>query len=294
MYKGDIMDYYTIDFETANSNLTSACSIGIVGVTNGKIVLEKYYLINPEEEFNTFNIFIHHITSDDVKDALTFDKLWDKIKFAFNNTVVFSHNSLFDFSVLKAMLEKYHIEKPIFKFGCTVKIARNLWKEGLPNHRLNTIASYLGVELNHHQALSDASICVDIINRGMKMLHSDDIYDFYNALELRFGYFGPKNFYNTYQLKTRTKKQLPKVVNDLLYDQVVVISGKPKSITKNDLYAKLISNGAYVDTIVNNRCNYFVMLDNYKKERLAQVHKLIDQGLDIKILDERELLTIVK
>ena len=31
------MDYYTIDFETANSSLTSACSIGLVGVKNGVI-----------------------------------------------------------------------------------------------------------------------------------------------------------------------------------------------------------------------------------------------------------------
>jgi DNA polymerase-3 subunit epsilon len=288
------MDYYTIDFETANSNFTSACSIGIVGVTNGKKVLEKYYLINPEEPFNEFNIMIHHITESDVKNAPTFKDLWDKIKFVFTNTIVFSHNSLFDFSVLKAMLEKYEIEKPIFKFGCTVKIAKNLWKDEVPNHRLNTLASYLGVDLNHHQALSDASICVDIINRGMKMQNCDDIYEFYNALALRFGYMGPKNFYNTYQLKKRTKKELPKVKNDILFDQVIVISGKPKTITKNELYEKIISNGAYVDTIVNNRCNYFVMLDNYKEERLSQVHQLIKQGIEIKVINELELMALVK
>lgn len=288
------MDYYTIDFETANSNYTSACSIGIVGVINGKRVFEKHCLINPEEVFLDFNITIHHITPKDVINAPTFPELWDKIKHIFTNTIVFSHNSLFDFMVLKSLLEKYNIEKPIFKFGCTVKIARILWKEEVINHRLNTLATYLDVSLDHHQALSDACVCVDIINRGMKITQTDDIYDFYNALELRFGYFGPKNFYNTYQLKKRTKKELRKIKNDVLFDQVIILSGKPKAMSKSELTSLLISNGAYVDTLVNNRANYFVMLDNFKQDRLDKAQSLSNQGIDIKIIDEQELLQLVK
>jgi DNA polymerase-3 subunit epsilon len=289
------MDYYTIDFETANSNLTSACSIGIIGVKNNQRVFEKHYLINPMELFDPFTIEIHHITYDDVKDAPTFDILWNNIKHIFNNTVVFSHNSGFDFGVLKSLLEKYNIEKPIFKFGCTVRVARLLWNhDEMPNHKLDTVALYLGYEFNHHNALSDASVCVEIIKRGMKMMQVYDVYDLYNALGLRFGYLGPNNYYNTYQLRKRTKKQLPKVHNTYLLDQILVLSGKPTVMKRKELIGVLEANGAYVDSIVTNRANYFVKLDNYKEERLKQAEEFIKQGIDIKIITETEMVEMVK
>ena len=65
-------EYITIDFETANSSLTSACSVGLVGAKNGKKVFEKYYLINPEEDFLSYNTLIHGITYEDVKNEKTF------------------------------------------------------------------------------------------------------------------------------------------------------------------------------------------------------------------------------
>ncbi|GGH73233.1 NAD-dependent DNA ligase [Pullulanibacillus pueri] len=43
------MDFITIDFEIANNNLNSACSLGMVFVNESKIVDEKYYLIQPPE-----------------------------------------------------------------------------------------------------------------------------------------------------------------------------------------------------------------------------------------------------
>ena len=79
------LDYIAIDFETANSKPTSACSIGLVGVVNDKVVLEEYYLINPQEEFNPYNIEIHHILPTDVEGEDTFDKVWEKIKGYFND-----------------------------------------------------------------------------------------------------------------------------------------------------------------------------------------------------------------
>ena len=110
------MDYYTIDFETANSNLTSACSIGIIGVKNKKIMVEKYYLINPEEFFSPISTLIHNITEEDVWDAPNFKIIWESIKSYFDNTIVFSHNASFDFGVLNALFEKYNISKPTFHF----------------------------------------------------------------------------------------------------------------------------------------------------------------------------------
>ena len=53
-------NFAAIDFETANQQRTSVCSVGIVIVRNGEIVDSYYSLIKPEPEYQycvklTFN-----------------------------------------------------------------------------------------------------------------------------------------------------------------------------------------------------------------------------------------------
>ena len=45
-----MQDFTAIDFETANNEKSSVCSIGIVIVRNGEIVEKFYSLIKPEPE----------------------------------------------------------------------------------------------------------------------------------------------------------------------------------------------------------------------------------------------------
>ena len=44
-------NFAAIDFETANNERTSICSVGIVIVRNGKIVDSFYSLIQPEPNY---------------------------------------------------------------------------------------------------------------------------------------------------------------------------------------------------------------------------------------------------
>lgn len=259
------MDYYTIDFETANSSLTSACSIGLVGVKNGVIKLEEYYLINPEEEFCEKNILIHNIKESDVKDAPTFKEVWDKIKDYFVNSYIFAHNSRFDIGVLKACLEKYNLEKPDFCFGCTVKIAQKIWKEELPNVKLQTISRYLNLNHNHHNALSDAYVCAEIVILAEKMYSVATHIELYEALGLSFG---------------------------VLKEKVIVISGKPKNLTRKTLIRKLLINGAYIDKQINRRTDYFVELDNCVQVLKDKALKMKEES-NLKIIDEAKLLSLL-
>ncbi|HOA64188.1 MAG TPA: 3'-5' exonuclease [Bacilli bacterium] len=181
----DSMDYVAIDFETANANLTSPCSIGIVRVYKNEIYDEWYFLINPNEPFSDFKIMIHHITPDDVKDALTVEKIWPQIFELLNNQIVVCHNADFDISILRACINKYNLPKPNIKIACTLRLARKLWKEEVYNHRLNTLAGYLGVELDHHNALSDARVCYYIINRGLRMYQENDLESLYEKFGLK-------------------------------------------------------------------------------------------------------------
>ena len=46
-----MQDFAAIDFETANNERSSVCSVGIVIVCDGKIVDKFYSLIKPEPEY---------------------------------------------------------------------------------------------------------------------------------------------------------------------------------------------------------------------------------------------------
>lgn len=46
-------DFAAIDFETANNQRSSVCSVGVVVVRNGEIADTFYSLINPEPNYYT-------------------------------------------------------------------------------------------------------------------------------------------------------------------------------------------------------------------------------------------------
>ena len=49
-----IRDFVAIDFETANGELCSVCSVGIVIVRQGKKVDSFYSLIHPEPDYYSY------------------------------------------------------------------------------------------------------------------------------------------------------------------------------------------------------------------------------------------------
>ncbi|MGA2322933.1 MAG: 3'-5' exonuclease [Sedimentisphaerales bacterium] len=162
-------NFVAIDFETANNDRDSACAIGLVKVVNNEIVAKEYSLINPQTYFlDDFTENVHHITAEDVKDAPLFDEVWEELSPLLDGAdFIAAHNAPFDRSVLYECCEKYKIKPPAQKFVCTVNIARSCWK--LDPAKLNNVCDHLGIELNHHEALSDALACAQIVINAMKV-----------------------------------------------------------------------------------------------------------------------------
>ncbi len=160
--------FVAIDFETANQRRDSACAIGLVKVVDNKIVDQQYRLINPQDSFSDINISIHGITPEDVEDEPSFDQVWQELEPMLDGvSFVAAHNMSFDKSVLRKTCERYNIKCPSIKEVCTVKLSRQLCPE-LTNHKLNTVCAYLDIKLDHHNALSDALACAEIVIFGIK------------------------------------------------------------------------------------------------------------------------------
>ncbi len=88
------MDFVTIDFETANNDRASICSVGIAIVKDGKLLETKYWLIRPRDLwFDPFNISIHGITEKEVQDQPQFDEIWKDILPYLCNNIVLAHNA---------------------------------------------------------------------------------------------------------------------------------------------------------------------------------------------------------
>lgn len=281
-------EYIAIDFETANSNLTSACAIGLVGAKNGKTVYEDYYLINPQEEFSDFNIVVHHITPQMVENAMTFPEVWKKIKDYLDNEIVVCHNAMFDISVLKACLEKYNLDFPTISIGCTVRVSKIAFKDILPNCKLNTISNYLEVEHNHHNAISDAKVCFYLLERVKRMYQAIDIVELFEFLNLGFGYLNNKAYKGCYN-KLKTKKAKAKILNN----EVFSFAGKPKSFTKTEVIKIIEDNGGYYSKDLTKGITSFIVFTNPPKSKLYELDKIKKQK-SIKVYDEEGFLNLLR
>lgn len=156
-------NFVALDFETANHNRSSVCSIGMVVVENGIIIDTYYSLIKPfPNYYNSLNTSVHQLTYLDTFDAKPFHELWDDISRRIGNKPIVAHNVSFDKSCLLAVLDSYSLAMLSNTFYCTYKKAKEV-VPNLPSYKLTNVAAHFGYELNnHHHALADAEACAHI------------------------------------------------------------------------------------------------------------------------------------
>ena len=159
----DANNFCAIDFETACPKRASACAVALVKVRDGVLVDQYYTFIKPPYGMDILPFFtsIHGIRMRDVMHAPTFAEAWPVMQAFIGSDYLVAHNSSFDSSVLRYCLEYYAIDHPLPTFACTVQCARRAWPK-LMNHKLDTVSRHLGIQLNHHEALSDSLACAKI------------------------------------------------------------------------------------------------------------------------------------
>ncbi len=157
------MDFAAIDFETANSAVSSACSLGIAVVENNLITRTKEWYFKPVPfHFDYFNTLIHGITARDVAHCPGFDGVWDEVLEAIGGKTLVAHYAPFDISVLGALIHVYELRTPGFDYFCSCELSRKVWRN-LVNHKLDTVCEHLNIELDHHNAASDAAGSAQIV-----------------------------------------------------------------------------------------------------------------------------------
>jgi DNA polymerase-3 subunit epsilon len=312
--------FVAIDYETANSDKRSACSLGVSIVANGKVIETFESLIKPPKEygeFDPFNTMIHGITKKAVASAPNFLEVWDQIeKYNPNYELPFAcHYSGFDIRVTQNLMR--HFDKKIqdLKFYDTLTIAKKMWPQ-LLNHKLNTLSAKFAIELEHHKASSDAEACAKIAIKQMQELNKTSLSEVAENYGYKLGILNSdgvktmsdfknyvsngKHYDNDPKASSSKDVQPSKNLNygSDFFGEHIVFTGELQSMSRKDAIQLAVNNGASVTSSVTKKTKFLVIgisdfLDfekGKKTRKLTDAEILNQKGQAISFLDEEDFL----
>ena len=164
--EGINLTFNAIDVETANADPSSICQIGIVHVCDGAIKGQLSVLVNPEAQFNDFNVRLHGIDHNAVKDSKAMPSLEARLRRLLEGTVLVSHTS-FDRRAMDGAMERYGLRPIRASWLDSAMIARRAWPQRYKRRwNLAAIAGDLGIVFRHHDAAEDARAAGEIVLRA--------------------------------------------------------------------------------------------------------------------------------
>lgn len=173
----DETTFTVFDLETTGlkSNQDEIIEIGAIKVKEGEIIDEYSTFVNPGREIPPGITKITGITDEMVAEAPKIEDVIDDLIEFIGDSVLVAHNAGFDYSFLRAALQKTGKKEERCSLLDTLGLCRALYPE-LKNHKLNTISEYLGVELtNHHRAVDDARATAYILIKSLAFLKEREI-----------------------------------------------------------------------------------------------------------------------
>lgn len=181
----DYNEFVVFDIETTGlSALNDAITeIGAIKIKDGQVIDSFSQLINPERAIPEFITNLTGITDKMVANKPTIDQVILEFYDFIKGSVLVAHNASFDVGFIREKLKSVNLGlyNPVFD---TLELARAVFPD-LRNHKLDTIAQYLDVNLdNHHRAVDDATATKDIFVKIMDMLKDRGIYSFNDINDL--------------------------------------------------------------------------------------------------------------
>jgi DNA polymerase-3 subunit epsilon len=138
-------------------------------------------LLKPREPLTAFNMSIHGITNEQVKDAPVMRDKISEIRQFMEGSILMAHHAPFDMGFMAVEFERYNVSFPKDPVICTSLLARKMVPES-PNHKLQTLIKVLDlVGGQAHRGLDDARACLQLGLICMGRLGSQailkDVYD---------------------------------------------------------------------------------------------------------------------
>lgn len=157
------MDFVALDVETANADRSSICQVGIARFEDGRLNEEWSTLVNPEEDFDPFNVSIHGITKEMVEDSPILPKLVNKLRQHLEGRLVVCHTP-FDRVAVSQACSKYDIGGFECAWLDSSRVARRAWPQfAHRGYGLLNLCALIGYKFTPHDALEDAKAAAQVL-----------------------------------------------------------------------------------------------------------------------------------
>jgi len=184
-------EYVVLDVETTGMRPLSDRVIEVAAIrlacSGGRVrpVAEFATLVNPERRLPPTITRLTGIAEEMVAHAPRFADVADELAAFLGPCVLVAHNARFDLAFLNAEFGRVYERRLDNPQLCTLALSRRLFPE-LPNHRLPTLARYMGVDLDRwHRACSDAWATARIFLRLLEQLEERGLRTLSEALRFQ-------------------------------------------------------------------------------------------------------------
>ncbi len=289
-----MLTFNAIDVETANADRASICQIGIVHVRDGQIVDQWETLVNPEDWFDPWNIRIHGINENTVRNSPTLPKVRNELESRLHGTILVSH-SHFDRTALERGMLKYELEQLQVTWLDSAMISRRAWPDQFRKggSGLKNIAKYLSISFNHHDALEDARAAAEIV---LHACHATglDISEWLSRVK-RPILPSPRVSRKSWISAKREGN-----IEGPLFGETVLFTGK-LSVSRNEAADMAAKVGCNVVNSSSSKVTMLVLgtqngnqLKGYKKSsKHREVEAIIAKGAEIQILSETDFYKLI-
>ncbi|MGB2983325.1 MAG: 3'-5' exonuclease [Candidatus Bipolaricaulia bacterium] len=151
-------ELYSVDLETSGLDPRDCSIIEVAWMHSrcGEITQTYSSLVHLEGELNPYVTWLTGITSEMLKTAPASEEVIPRVleQLSGNHVLYYSQNQ-FDQRFLEAAAVSLGLAMPGIQWINVLSWARRVLRD-LPDHRLETVTEALGIEGQHHRALSDA------------------------------------------------------------------------------------------------------------------------------------------
>jgi DNA polymerase-3 subunit epsilon len=296
------VDFVAIDFETANTSRSSACSVGVSLVVDGQVVAGGSTLIDPEVEFSPYNVAINGIGPADVAGAPTFPEIWPHLAAILADRLVTAHVATFDLGVLRQAVARYELDGIDLDAVCSWRIARLAWPD-LPAFGLGYLGQHLDLGFDHHQAGEDARACAEVLLSAERERQTHTLRDLCTALGFsHLGHLTPDSFRGISFGDLRDLTGADDADPDHpLYGRRICFTGAMFSMTRREAAERIVEFGAdfkknmsgEVDLLVVGDADFVQFADGLQTGKMKKAAQLKEDGLDVEIVCERDFLALL-
>lgn len=290
-----MLTFNSIDVETANADRASICQIGIVHVVDGNIKDEWQTFINPEDWFDPWNVSIHGIDEEAVRNSPTLPDVREELRTRLRGSVLVSHTS-FDRVAFERAMTRYQLEQLQVTWLDSAKIVRRAWPEkyARSGYGLKNIAKDLDISFKHHEALEDARAAAEIVLRACAETDTE-VEDWLSRVARPIF---PSSSSSSSTSTPSAKREGN--ANGALFGEVIVFTGA-LGIARGQAADMAAEAGCDVANAVSKKVTMLVVgtqdkskLKGYKKStKHRKAEALIERGAGIQILSERDFSELI-